>query len=73
MTPYSHKKNWKTYDCASYVAAMDGCPDPAVVRPQPDDDYVCAGPVDADTIAAIREEFCKFKFGSVVDCVDPQD
>ena len=33
--------NWQTYDCAKFVARMNGCADPATVNPGPNGDYVC--------------------------------
>lgn len=33
--------NWRTYDCAVFVAKMNGCADPAIINPGPEGDYSC--------------------------------
>lgn len=49
--------NWQTYDCAKFVARLNGCADPAVVNPGPEGDYVCRGkPSERERAIAACEE-----------------
>jgi nucleoid-associated protein YgaU len=47
------RMNWRNYGCMSFIAGMNGnCPDPAVVRPSPNGDYVCHRPMSEDEARA---------------------
>ncbi len=36
--------DWQSYDCMLFVARLNGCADPGVVRPAPGEDFQCQGP-----------------------------
>jgi nucleoid-associated protein YgaU len=72
--------SWKTYECASFVAMLNGCPDPALVRPSPDGDFECRRPLseaERAKLAAIVRCEMQGKFYGIagenrdVVCVDP--
>jgi hypothetical protein len=44
----SHAGNeWQSYDCMLFVARLNGCADPGVIRPAPGEDYQCTRPESA--------------------------
>ncbi len=36
--------DWQSYDCMSFVARLNGCADPGLIRPAPGEDYQCSAP-----------------------------
>jgi len=34
--------NWQSYDCMLFVARLNGCADPGVIRPAPGEDFQCS-------------------------------
>ncbi|MEO5571119.1 MAG: hypothetical protein ABIT08_15665 [Bacteroidia bacterium] len=53
---YCDGNGWQTYECARFVAMMNGCADPALVNPGPEGSYSCSGRSPADMKAACENQ-----------------
>lgn len=36
-----NRSNWQIYECQAFIAGFYGCPDPGVINPGPNGDFVC--------------------------------
>jgi hypothetical protein len=52
--------SWNTYDCQAFVAKANGCPDPALIYPNPDGEITCVGRSgQTDSVDQARADECE--------------
>jgi hypothetical protein len=61
---------WQTYKCQKFVAAVNGCPDPAIMLTSPDGDTACRTTSDSDREIAVKAA-CERKKGIMIPTSDP--
>jgi hypothetical protein len=60
---------WQTYKCQKFVAAMNGCPDPAIILTNPEGDVICSTTSDSDRELAVKAA-CERKKGIMIPSGD---
>jgi hypothetical protein len=70
-----HRTAWKSQPCASLLAKMNGCPDPALIYVNPEEGYSCGAKADPEAVknawVANCEKYVKYGPGGENPCEPP--